>query len=105
MKLYTLDGQFIEETTIFPDNLTGIIEDFDGVKYWYLNNKLHRLDGPAIEHPDGTKWWYLNNKLHRLDGPAYEGSVGPKEWWVDNELVTEEQCKLLHDIMKLKGLL
>jgi hypothetical protein len=27
---------------------------------WYLNGKLHRTDGPAIEHSDGDKEWYLN---------------------------------------------
>ena len=33
-----------------------------GTKYWYLNDKLHREDGPAIEWANGTKWWYLNGK-------------------------------------------
>ena len=34
----------------------------DGTKYWYLNGKKHREDGPAIEWADGTKYWYLNDK-------------------------------------------
>ena len=34
----------------------------DGTKYWYLNGKTHREDGPAIERADGTKYWYLNDK-------------------------------------------
>jgi hypothetical protein len=30
------------------------------VKYeWYLNDKLHREDGPALEYVDGRKYWYL----------------------------------------------
>jgi hypothetical protein len=33
-----------------------------GSKFWYLNGKLHREDGPAIEWASGDKWWYLNNK-------------------------------------------
>src|SRR3972149_9837764 len=37
----------------------------DGIKSWYLNGKLHREDGPAIEWPDGSKVWYLNGKCHR----------------------------------------
>jgi hypothetical protein len=32
----------------------------DGSKDWYLNDKLHREDGPAVEYADGTKFWYLN---------------------------------------------
>ena len=34
-----------------------------GTKEWYLNGKLHREDGPAIEYADGGKEWYLNGKL------------------------------------------
>jgi hypothetical protein len=44
-----------------PDNFTGIIEEPDGNKYWFLNGKEHRVDGPAVEFADGTiKKWYLN---------------------------------------------
>ena len=31
-------------------------------KAWYLNDKLHREDGPAYENPDGTKRWFLNDE-------------------------------------------
>jgi len=31
-----------------------------GTKYWLLNGKLHRTDGPAIECSSGDKFWYLN---------------------------------------------
>ena len=31
-------------------------------KYWYLNGKLHREDGPAAEFANGTKLWYLNGE-------------------------------------------
>jgi hypothetical protein len=34
----------------------------DGTKRWFLNGKLNREDGPAIEWPDGKKYWYLNDK-------------------------------------------
>jgi len=38
-----------------------IIDDY-GNKYWYLNNKWHREDGPAIEYANGDKVWYLNGE-------------------------------------------
>jgi hypothetical protein len=57
----------------------------DGTKYWYLNGKLHRTDGPAIERSNGTKYWYLNGKLHRTDGPAIERSNGTKSWWLNGK--------------------
>ena len=56
-----------------------------GNKRWYLNGKLHRIDGPAIEYPNGYKVWYLNDKLHRIDGPAIELKNGDKYWYLNNE--------------------
>ena len=38
-----------------------------GTKYWFQNDKLHRLDGPAVEYADGEKHWYQKGLLHRLD--------------------------------------
>ena len=37
------------------------ITDTNGNKYWYLNDKLHREDGPAVEMADGTKKWCIND--------------------------------------------
>lgn len=34
----------------------------NGDKSWYLKDKLHREDGPAIEYADGSKYWYLDGK-------------------------------------------
>jgi len=33
-----------------------------GSKCWYLNGKLHREDGPAVERADGTTFWWLNGE-------------------------------------------
>ena len=57
----------------------------DGSKYYYLNGKVHREDGPAIEYVDGTKYWYKNSKLHREDGPAVEHANGNKSWWLNGK--------------------
>jgi hypothetical protein len=59
--------------------------DEDKTTRWYNDKeKLHRLDGPAIEYADGDKVWYVDGKLHRLDGPAIE-DAGYKSWWVDGK--------------------
>ena len=60
-----------------------------GTKWWFLNGKLHRVDGPAIEYANGTKWWYLNGELHRVDGPAVEFANGDKYWFLNGELHRE----------------
>ena len=54
----------------------------NGDKYWRnKKDKLHRIDGPAIEYVEGTNQWYQNGVLHRIDGPAIECSDGRKEWY------------------------
>ena len=70
------------------------IDEF-GTTRWFLNGKLHREDGPAIEHSSGSLWWYKNGKLHRVDGPAIEWFTGDKEWWVYDKQCTEEEFILL----------
>ena len=65
----------------------------DGTKYWYLNDKLHREDGPACEYVNGDKSWYLNGKYHREDGPAIEGSDGSKHWYLNGKSLTEQEHK------------
>jgi len=32
----------------------------NGTKQYTRNGKLHRTDGPVIEHADGTKMWYID---------------------------------------------
>jgi hypothetical protein len=59
-------------------------------KYWYLNGKYHREDGPAIELANGHKVWWLNGKLHREDGPAIERANGDKEWHLNGKLHRED---------------
>ncbi len=52
---------------------------------WLMDNKLHRLDGPAVIDSDGTQMWFVDGKIHRLDGPAAIYSDGNQEWWVDGK--------------------
>ena len=46
-------------------------------------------------YPNGDKYWYLNDKLHREDGPAMEWANGSKSWFLNDEEVTEEEHKRL----------
>lgn len=64
------------------NNADGCVIDGLGVKRWFINGKLHRLDGPAVEWNNGTKLWYINGKLHRENGPAIEWHDGDKLWFV-----------------------
>ena len=66
----------------------------NGDKEWYLDGKLSREDGPAIECADGDKYWHLDGKLHREDGPAFEYANGTKFWYLDGIKLTEQEFNL-----------
>ena len=83
-KLYSLDNIFITEVPFVPYNFTGIAKYPNGIIY-YSNGGEHRLDGPAVEYTGKYKDWYINNKQIICN--------------------TNEEFKLLIDLMKLKGLL
>jgi hypothetical protein len=67
------------------------IERASGTKYWYLNGQCHREDGPAIEYANGNKSWYLNGQYHREDGPAIEYADGNKSWYLNGKPLTEAE--------------
>ena len=67
------------------------IEYSNGSKEWYLNDNLHREDGPAAEYADGTKYWYIKGKRHRENGPASEYADGTKFWYLDGKELTEKE--------------
>jgi hypothetical protein len=64
-----------------------------GYKFWYLNGKQHREDGPATEYSNGDKSWFLNGKRHREDGPATEWTNGYKSWYLNGKQLTEAEHK------------
>jgi hypothetical protein len=69
---------------------------------YYLNGKLHRINGPAYESIDGTKIWYQNGKRHRIDGPAIEYSDGYKEWWFKGNYIDCKSQEEFERLIKLK---
>jgi hypothetical protein len=56
----------------------------NGDKEWRIHGKLHREDGPAVERADGCNAYYINGKLHREDGPAIEYANGNKSYWIND---------------------
>jgi hypothetical protein len=71
------------------DKITTRTDEY-GNKYWFLNGKFHRVDGPAIEYANGSKFWYLNGKRHRIDGPAIEYADGSKFWFLNGVEILEK---------------
>jgi len=80
------------------------VDDY-GNKMWYLNGKLHREDGPAVEWVTGGKQWWLNGKLHREDGPAVERANGDKDWWFNGRYLTREAwLEIIPEDLKVRAL-
>jgi len=69
----------------------GIIKYRDGTCRWWVNDKLHREDGPAVIYLDGTQGWCQNDQRHREDGPAFEGTDGIRAWFLNGTEYTEEE--------------
>lgn len=67
------------------------IEFANGEKHWYKHGQLHRENMPACEYVSGDKFWYFNGKRHREDGPAIEYVDGKKTWWINGEQLTEKE--------------
>jgi hypothetical protein len=59
---------------------------------WRLDGKLHREAGPAVIYTDGYQAWYLNDKHHRTDGPAIEVD-GYQAWYLNDREYTEQEWK------------
>ena len=69
------------------------VEWANGTKEWRLQGVRHREDGPAVEYPDGDKRWYLDGKLHREDGPAIEWADGDEWWYLKDVKYTKSDYK------------
>ena len=74
---YIKDNPFLVKNVYYgiPINFTGVVRDEDGDIAYYLNGKLHRTDGPAIEEKFGNKEWYLNGKRY-----GYDDDFTNKSW-------------------------
>lgn len=65
-----------------------LIEKDQTIKY-YVDGKLHRLDGPAVIRPNGNNSWWHEGKLHRLDGPALDWGRDGIGFFIHGRKVTE----------------
>jgi len=52
---------------------------------------MRRLKYTVMVYDSGTKFWSLDYKLHREDGPAIEWGSGLQEWYLNGFKLTEEE--------------
>ena len=71
-------------------------------QYWFNKQQLlHNKLGPAYVYSKHTKQWYINGKLHRLDGPAVM-HPSYNEYYIDGKKYSEEDFD--KKIKEIKGL-
>jgi hypothetical protein len=58
-----------------PD-FTGCVTYYGGDVLYFKGGKQHREDGPAETSSSGRKVWMIQDRRHRLDGPAVERGPG-----------------------------
>ena len=66
------------------------IEYFNGTNAYYKNGQRHRVGAAAVEYPSGARYYYYEDKRHRVDGPAIEYTDGTKGWFIHGDEVSEE---------------
>jgi len=82
--------------------MDGMIENVHG-KFHYKKNKLHRLDGPAVEWRNRDVAYYEDGVLHRIDGPALEYIDGTSVWFYMGKNMYCSSQEKFEQLLKLKG--
>jgi hypothetical protein len=59
--------------------------------------------GESREYSSGNKYWYLNGRRHREDGPAIEWFSGDKHWYINGEFIHCETQKQFEQFMRLRA--
>jgi hypothetical protein len=81
-------NQLNDLTKLFKVTGPSIVKDEDGVSYW-LDNLLHRLDGPAIDYKNGNNWYYIR---------GYE--LNKEEFYNHPEVIATIRSKRIKQILK-----
>ena len=60
-------------------------ETYGGTTSYWKDDVVHRDDGPAIIKKNGEKYWMVNGKPHRIDGPAVllpRDTLDARQYWL-----------------------
>jgi hypothetical protein len=73
------------------------VSERENGRFWYLNNKLHRELGPAIENIGGGVWYYEGVKMPCHSQKEFEQLISLKKQaaalqWFDVKIDSVVQC-------------
>ena len=84
-------------------------DDLDKYKnniVWYCKKGTmiwHNPYGFAYITKNGYKAYFIENKIHRLDGPAITYQDGEEEYYINNEYLTKEEFEIHPERLKFLG--
>ena len=82
-----------------------ITENLEREEVWYLDDEIHRSDGPAIinYYKNGSvisQEWWVHNETHREGLPARityfeNGDIESQQWWTHSVLGRKDGCSTI----------
>ena len=84
-------------------DLNKYIDEFKNIWYYKKNtNIIHNSYGPAFINRL-YEVYYIENKIHRLDGPAIIHSNGLKYYFIDGKKLSKEEFDINKKRLKFLG--
>lgn len=62
IRTYRVDSTPLAKEQFPVRNQPWILENEEGDRAYFVNDKLHRVNGPAIERKDGATFWFVNGQ-------------------------------------------
>ena len=79
-------------------------EYYGDISYYKKNSNIrHNPYGFAYISRDGHKAYLIENKVHRLDGPAIIRANGEEDYYINNEYLTKEEFEKHPERLKFLG--
>ena len=75
----------------------------DIIYYKKYTKIKHNSYGPAMLYVNGCKVYYINDKYHRLDGPAILWSSFRGSYYINGEFLTKEEFEKHPERLKFLG--
>ena len=86
------------------DDLDKYENKHGNILYYKKNTSIvHNPYGPAFVTKTGVKRYYIENKLHRLDGFAIIYCNGEGEYWINGEELSKEEFEKHTERLKYLG--
>ena len=78
-------------------------DDKDIIYYKKGTSIFHNPYGPAFITKNGAEQYWIEDKLHRLDGPAIIWPDGYTEYCINGEYLSKEQFEMHPERLKFLG--